>query len=130
MNVLKEWKEKENLNDRFISHVMETEWGSSILIMEKRGKAFGRIYWYNDDDTTVYLDILSVDVDIRKQGIGTELQKIREEIGIQLGAKSSCLWTKKDSWVYDWYQRRGYVYLSEYEGEENSAWMKKELILS
>ena len=116
------------VGNRFISHFSPSSWGFSVLIMEKNGKAVGRIYWFNDDNTTVYLDWLNVDKDIRKKGFGTELQKIREQIGIQLGAKVSCLWAYKNTWMYAWYKRRGYKYFKIYEKEENAIWMQKELV--
>jgi GNAT superfamily N-acetyltransferase len=119
-----------NHSNRFISHSNTSWWGSSILIMEKSGNAFARAYWYNDDKTTIYLDWLSVDKKVRMQGIGTELQKIREQIGLQLGATTSCLWVKKDTWMHDWYKRRGYEDWKDYNDEINAVWMRKHLVLN
>ena len=116
------------INHRFIAHCKTDTWGFSVLIMEKTGKAFCRLYRYNNDITTVYLDWLSVDEKSRKKGIGTKLQEIREEIGRKLGATTSCLWVKKDSWMHKWYQRRGYLDFMDYEQEENAIWMKKSLV--
>ena len=113
---------------RFISHCRSEYWGSSILIMEKNGKAFGRIYWYYDDNTTVYLDWLSVDEKARRKGIGTNLQEIREEIGVRLGANTSCLWVRKNTWMHDWYKRRGYENWKDYNEEENAVWMRKSIV--
>jgi GNAT superfamily N-acetyltransferase len=96
--------------------------------MEKTGKAFARLYQYNDDTTTVCLDYLSVDFEIRRKGIGTELQEIREKIGRSLGADTACLWCRKDTWMHDWYKRRGYEDWKDNEDEENAIWMKKSLI--
>lgn len=112
---------------KFISHSSLAPWGGSILIMEKHGKAFGRLYWFDDDKTTVYLDWLSVDEDSRRKGLGTALQEMREEIGKNMGATSSCLWVRRDTWMHDWYLRRGYKDGQEYTGEENATWMNKTL---
>jgi len=117
-----------SIPDNYISHILSETWGNAILIMEKEGKAFGRIYWYHDDNPTVYLDNLSVEYKFRKQGLGTKLQKIRENIGICLGANTSCLWVKKDVWMYEWYKRREYIDFQNYSDEENAIWMKKSLI--
>lgn len=122
------WKYKDFINDRFIYHSNTESWGSSVLIMEKSGKAFGRIYWYNDDSTTVYLDWLSVDIEVRRQGIGTQLQEIREKIGKSLGAVTSCLFVKKDSWMHGWYKRRGYSDIKEHDYQEGFIWMEKLLV--
>jgi len=118
------------ISSRFISHYTDESWGSSILIMEKDGKAFGRIYWYSDDSTTIYLNWLSVNVESRRQRLGTDLQEIRENIGRKLGAECSCLSVEKDSWMHEWYKRRGYVDLNDDEDNENFTWMKKSLISS
>lgn len=116
------------IKPRFISHCKIEYWGFSILIMEKRGKAFGRLYWYNDDSTTVYLDCLSVDVEIQKQRVGTELQEMREKIGKDyIGANISCLMVQKNTWMHDWYKRRGYEDWINNEDEDNIIWMKKTL---
>lgn len=112
----------------FVSHFKLEAWGFSILIMEKNGTAFGRIYRYDDDTTSIYLDMLSVSEEARMKGIGTKLQEMREEIGRQFGATSSYLWVRKSTWMNSWYQRRGYEYFKEYDQEENSVWMRKSLI--
>jgi len=97
------------------------------MIMEASGAAFARVYWYSDDTSTVYLDSLHVDDKARRQGIGTDLQIMREEIGINSGAVKCFLWVKKDTWMLEWYKRRGYVYYSEHETEVNCVWMIKYL---
>ena len=93
--------------------------------MEKQGKAFARLYWYDDDDKIVYLDMLSVDQEERGKGLGTKLQEIRENIGRELGAIEACLWVKKNTWMYRWYKRRSYLDWKDHETENNSIWMKK-----
>ncbi|MGV8135900.1 MAG: GNAT family N-acetyltransferase [Mangrovibacterium sp.] len=110
----------------FIAHFSSETWGSSILIMEKSGNAFARVYWYYDDTDTIYLDMLSVSEKCRKQGVGTKLQEVREKIGVDLGAKTACLLVKKLSWMYYWYQRRGYFDFKDHEDKE-WIWMKKPL---
>lgn len=42
--------------NKYTFHIMNHDWGNSIFLMHKRGVSFGRVYWYNDDETTVYLD--------------------------------------------------------------------------
>ena len=112
----------------YIFHQFKSDWGDSILIMEKEGKAFARIYCFNDDNTTIYLDWLSVNEDARRQGIGTELQEIREKMGINFGAQISCLWVDKDSWMHEWYQRRGYKDWKLNKDQNNAIWMRKYFI--
>jgi N-acetylglutamate synthase-like GNAT family acetyltransferase len=112
----------------FMFHYNIDELFTSIFIIEKSGKAIARAYFYHDDTNIIYLDMLSIDTDIRQQGIGTKLQIIRENIGLILGANTSCLWAKKDTWMYDWYKRRGYEDYKPYEDDERYMWMKKTLI--
>lgn len=116
------------VSNRFITHLSKTDWGGSIWIMEKKGRAFARAYWYSDDDKTIYLDNLSVSWHSRKEGLGTKLQKIRESIGSYAGFKEACLWATKGTWQYDWYQRRGYVEFQDHPHETNAVWMKKSLV--
>lgn len=111
----------------FIYHHKKSSWGRSVLIMAAGGVAFARIYWYNNDEKTAYLDMLSVNEEYRKCGIGTELQKIRELIAISTGATEARLWVDKDSWMHEWYKRRGYTDYADYEHVENCVWMSKRL---
>jgi Acetyltransferase (GNAT) family. len=116
------------LTKPFIMHYNDSEWGEEILIMQEHGLAFARIYWYNDDDTSVYLDWLSVSEDSRKQGIGTKLITLLEEIGRLLGASFSYLYVRKMSWMYDWYKRNSYIDYKENKDNTNMIWMVKSLI--
>ena len=115
------------VNHRFIIHVKTEPILDSILIMEESGKAFCRAYRYNDDNTTIYLDWLSVDPEYRKQGLGTLLQEIRENIGRHLGYSKACLWVEIGSWMHDWYTRRGYKDWVKHKTDEKSIWMHKAL---
>ena len=108
-----------------IKHYKTESWGYSVLVMEKTGKAFGRIYRYNDERTTFYLEGLSVDANARGKGMGNLLLKTLEEEGRRRGAKTFCLWVKKDTWMYKWYQRRGYSFLLNHE-EEDFVYMSKD----
>lgn len=112
---------------RFIRHHMPTAWGGAILIMERRGKAFVRIYWFADDKGTVCIDWLSVDAEIRKRGVGTALLEACEAEGRSLGATTACLWVRKETWMHEWYKRLGYKDLRDNEAEENAIWMDKRL---
>jgi hypothetical protein len=118
------------VKEGYVVHIKKDYWGSSILIMQKEGKAFCRTYYYEDDIDSIYFDWLSVNVEDRKNGIGTELLKIHEEIALQLCAKTSYLWVKTDSWMHDWYTRKGYQDYKDYEHEENAVWMKKALFVN
>lgn len=112
---------------KFIQHSSPNSWGHSIEIMEKKGRAFGRIYWFNDEEENVYLDMLDVDQDMRDKGIGTKLQEMREEIGRKQGAIYSYLWVFENSWMHKWYQRRGYEDWKPHDEQSDAVWMRKSL---
>lgn len=111
----------------FVYHYKHTSWCHTVHIFLSDGSAMCRLYVYDDVENQdyVYLDTLSVNERIRKQSIGTKLQEIREDIGRKIGAKYAMLFVKKETWMYDWYKRRGYLYHSEYC--EQSDWLIKEL---
>jgi GNAT superfamily N-acetyltransferase len=110
----------------FIIQKSIIDWGITWHIMEKSGLAFARAYIYHNSLTYIYLDMLYVDECARKDGIGRKLQEIREQIGKELGAEHSMLWVKTDSWMKEWYERRGYTYYCE--KNKHHIWMEKSLL--
>lgn len=111
------------LGSQFITHITENNWGGCVLVMEKNGKAFSRTYFFNNDNNTIYFDTLSVSNDCLKEGIATELLNAHIKLAKILGSES-WLWVKKETWVHEWYKRKGYADFKDYEGEDNSIWMK------
>jgi GNAT superfamily N-acetyltransferase len=97
----------------------------SIYIIREDGKSMARVYFFYDDPDNGYLDNLSVNESARKQGEGTRLQKMREGILKRKGYKTARLWVKKDSWMYVWYQRRGYKSFKDHDKEVGCVWMEK-----
>jgi hypothetical protein len=113
--------------ENFIAHYQGSEIDDTITVMEKHGNAIIRIHWYNDDNSTVYLYELNVNEKSKKQGIGTELLTIAENVGLNLGADKSCIWVEKDSWMYKWYKKLGYSDFKVHDKEDNTIWMMKTL---
>lgn len=118
-------KQRKDIHERFIFHLRNDSWGTTIYIMEMRGRAYARVYWMYDEIKVIYLEGLSVNESIRRKGIGKLLQEIREDIGRIIGANTAYLWVKKDSWMHEWYIRRGYVDYKNYIDDSDSIWMKK-----
>jgi GNAT superfamily N-acetyltransferase len=108
----------------YIFHYSKSFWGESIYIIEEHGFAMIRMYWYKNNNS-IAIDNLSVEKDSRKIGIGTGLLEMSEEIGRYLGAKKACLWVKENTRQHKWYQRKGYEFSSDYEGEKGYIWMRK-----
>lgn len=111
---------------RYIRNKSKTDWGTVYMFMESKGRAFARAYIYDDDPKTIILDWLQVDEDSRNQGFGTWLQKVREELGRELGCKWSMLWVVKGTWQRKWYKRRGYKYFGSFK-ENKAVWLRKKL---
>ena len=113
---------------RFITHRKTEPWGSSVMLMESEGKAFGRLYWYNGENVA-YIEGLSVDTEFRNQGIGAKLLENFEEIGRNLDMTTFCLRVTRKSWTHAWYKRLGYEDLHCDKNDESTIWMKKSLAI-
>ena len=111
----------------FIQHTNEDKDGFSFSIMEQEGNAFGHAYIYKVNNSVIFLNMLSVSPEYRRQGIGTRLQELREQLGRDYGAKFSKLFVNKDSWVCEWYKRRGYDFNGFRHHLPNHVWMIKNL---
>ena len=125
---LTNWQELSNallriVSHRFICHLSDSDWGGSVLVMEKSGKAFARTYWFNDDKSTIYFDWLSVDEIERGNGIATELLNAHIEVAKHFEIETM-LWVKKDTWMHERYNRKGYQDYKDYEKESNAIWMR------
>lgn len=131
--------QKIKLPENIVANYSQSSWGISIYFMVIKpdsqgvnsGIAFARLYQFPDDTDSVYLDSLSVNSEERRCGWGLQLQELRETIGRQFGCKRSFLWVVEDSWMYEWYKRRGYSYLSQYTDngadDDKAVWMFKNL---
>lgn len=111
----------------FIEHKTSAGWGWAIHIMESNGLAFARVSQYNNEKESIILDSLSVSESMRRKGLATKLQEIRENIGIEIGAQKAFLWTLKGSWMQEWYKRRGYENYEDFQEDNNYIWMVKDL---
>ena len=111
----------------FIQHTNEDKDGFSFSIMEQEGNAFGYAYIYKVNNSVIFLDMLSVSPEYRRQGIGTKLQELREQIGREYGAEFSKLFVNKDSWLCEWYKRRGYDFNGFRHHRPDHVWMIKNL---
>lgn len=73
----------------------------------------------------VVLSNLFVEESLRNKGIALKLQEEREILARSLNKKWAYLWVKKDSWMMEWYKRRGYVFYRK--KDETQIWMRKRL---
>lgn len=115
------------INLKYIVHKSKTDTCIHYHFMEVSGISYARAYTFNDDSETIYLDSLNVLEAHRHKGVGFDLQKQRESLGVSLGFKYSCLWVENNSWMLEWYKRRGYTFYSNYDKKEGCVWLRKEL---
>lgn len=101
---------------------------NSIRIMGRDGNSFARLDIHHRDKSTACLNSLYVCDPERRKGIGTYLQDVREQIGIALGCTTVALSVKINTWMFDWYESRGYTYYTD--DTDNHVFMTKELIQS
>lgn len=103
-----------------------SEIGIESIKVELDNNSSGRIYQYKDDNTSVYIENLRVDSEYQRKGLGTRLLKMLEIFGKSLGATDSYLWVRKETWMHEWYKRKGYTDFKKHD-VINFIWMKKEL---
>ena len=73
----------------------------------------------------IILTGLNVAESHRMKRIGTALQEAREKFAKDLGFEYVILWTDKNMWMKEWYERRGY---KEFDGrKDKNYWMYKKL---
>ena len=92
------------MKEEFIYHNAE----DYTLIMTSSGEGICSV---SIDDTIracACIYNLSVEEKYRKRGYGNRLLKEAEKVAKTLGAKVVSLAVKKSSFMYSWYQRRGY----------------------
>lgn len=62
-----------------------------------------------------YLSDLSVLENSRRNGIGNYLLEASKKHARKMGAKTLCLWTDSNQWMFDWYQRHGFKHIKTYK---------------
>ena len=114
-----------DLQSKYVIHESNHEDYKSIRIMCKDGSSFARACIYHNDPSCICLSDLYVQDDFRNKGEGKYLQEVRENIGISLGCDTALLSVKKNSWMFEWYERRGYEYYMD--DIDNYLFMTKKL---
>lgn len=83
----------------------------SIFLKSDSGKVFGGIQALLDTES-VYIDVLWVEEDLRKQGYGTKLLDAAEREAI----KNGCIFSLVDTWDFqaeEFYLKNGYEQIGE-----------------
>lgn len=80
---------------------------------------------YEDNPEICIFTHLLVDENYRRKGYGTKALKQAEIIAKDLGCDTIHLKVKIDSWMYRWYLRSGYKFLTN--AEDNYTWLTKSI---
>ena len=102
----------------------KTDFGDVLYITSKGIFRFVT-YRYDDDKETVYLSNVFVNKKYRKNGLGTIILNVANNIAKKLKANTICLKVKQNSFVHDFYERHGYIDLSTDGEEPQFVWMSK-----
>ena len=84
-------------------------WGESYYIILDNGNGMITMQIDNDDKTSGCISGISVTDKARKKGLGDRLLKECENLAKDLKLQEIYLTAEKDSFVFDWYKRKGFI---------------------
>lgn len=102
-------------------------WGFILLIETKDKIGNCAVYQYHDSRHDLYICGLEVQTEHRIKGIGNKLLSFCETAARDLGVTKTLLWVDKQSWMREWYNRKGYSDLMSHKKHKGCIWMKKRL---
>lgn len=106
----------------------KTEWGNRIMFSNDDSTIRFALYTYDDDPNTLYFSNLFVDDNIRGNGLGDEILNYVFNYAKSKSYNSIILNVVKNSWVRKWYERKGFHYLEDCDGEyKGNIWMIKNI---
>lgn len=97
----------------YITHLSVSEWGETLHIMDVNGFAFCSISRYNESPDIFIIHGLHVVEQQRQKGYATRLIEYCENYAKNHGAITIRLKVLKDSWMRNWYKRKGYKRTSQ-----------------
>lgn len=112
---------------QFIVHGASYDWGDDYIFVEINGNASGRVYTLKEEEGVAYIEGLHVSEKERQKGIGKDLIDKLIDKCKEIGTKECMLWCDKSKWVYEWYQRLGFVYYADKQDQEGVVWMCKKI---
>ena len=114
-------------NDSVLIHINNWKWGRSFTIIENDATAVIEFTVSNDEPELAYLKGLSVHCDSRKEGLGNKMLDTAMTQAKRNGCKYAYLHAEKDSFVFDWYKRKGFKYYGDAPDENGFVVMYTEL---
>lgn len=107
----------------------KTDWGVSKMFVNQDNTVRFAIYFYYDDLKTIYFSNLFIDEKHRNKGYANKILEYVFAYAKQHNYTSVILNVIKNSWMEDWYKRKGFHFVidcvDDYKG---NVWLKKEIL--
>ncbi len=102
-------------------------WGRYIFLTAASGHALLKIFFDEKlPNGTCEIGELNTHPQKQRQGYATLLLQTAENIAKEKGCDVIQLWTKKGTWVQEWYERMGYIVQDFMTPPSNDTlWLKK-----
>lgn len=108
-----------------IYHDNNWYWGDTTTIITTDSLGMVELQYDNKYPSIAFIRGLSVHYSARKGGIGNALLDLCKKEAIKRGKKFLQLNVQKDSWLVQWYERRGFTTIFE---DDNEFTMWKQII--
>lgn len=105
--------------------IEKTDWGIIKYFFNDYSRF--ALYQYDDDKSIVYLSNVYVNEEHRGNGEGNHLLMLALEEAKIFNADYIVLKCLKNNFVYHWYERNGFYFLSDDDNDEKYVWMMKDL---
>lgn len=83
------------------------------------------LHYYSDNPDIVYFFSLFVTDKYRNQGLGNAILEYAENFAVEHNFKTISLKVEENTWMFDWYKRKGYIEINEKTGKY--IWLEKSL---
>ena len=102
---------------KVIYHDNKWYWGNTTTIITEGCMGMVELQYDNNYPTVAFIKGLSVHKSARKCGIGNTLLELCHQEALKKGMKFLQLNVLQDSWLVDWYKRKGFttIYKDEHE---------------
>lgn len=105
-----------------------TSWGERLYYSNQDNSIRFALYYYDDDKSTIYFSNLFVDEKYRNKGVANKILDFAVKYGKKHNYKDIISNVAKGSWMQKWYERKGFEYYEDAEGEyAGNVWMIKKL---
>lgn len=108
----------EEFESKLTIHSNHWFWGDSEYIIYGHGEGIIHMQIQDDYADTAVLSGLSVIPAYRNNGLATKLLEFAEMEASKRGCKHVNLGTEKNTWLVEWYKRKGYRVVDTYSEDE------------